>query len=67
MRGGRPAEPALVDQLSERVKAIEVQTDDGAKVAGMEVARQADAEVRATEKDANVFEAAVRCFINMGA
>lgn len=63
----KPAEPALVDQLSERVKALEVQTDDGAKVAGMEVARQVDAEVRATERDANVFEAAVRCFINMGA
>ncbi len=65
--GAQPAKPALVDQLSERVKALEVQTDEGAKVAGLEVARQADAEVRATERDANVFEAAVRCLISVGA
>lgn len=65
--GDKPVEPGLVDRLSERVKALAVHTDEGAKVAGLEVARQADAEVRANEQDAKAFEAAVRCFINVGA
>lgn len=53
--------------LDQRLRDVEIHQEDGTTMKAADMLRQLDEEVRATETDAKAFEAAVTCFLRVGA